>query len=193
MLRFAIALVLAGVVLAVGSPVAAQAPPPSAAGTWSGRIDVPSSPLQISVTLTGAAGGAWTGTIDIPAQGAKGLALANVAVSGAAVSFAIAGVPGNPAFTGTISADGARIAGTFSQGGATLAFELARGAAATPAAAPARPQEPKRPFPYIEEEVTYRNDAAGITLAGTLTKPSAGGPFPAVLLITGSGAQDRDE
>jgi pimeloyl-ACP methyl ester carboxylesterase len=50
-----------------------------------------------------------------------------------------------------------------------------------------------RPFPYREEEVTYRNEAAQIRLAGTLTLPPGSGPFPAVLLITGSGAQDRDE
>jgi len=56
-----------------------------------------------------------------------------------------------------------------------------------------RPQEPKKPYPYKEEEVTYENKEAGITLAGTLTFPFEKGPFPAVLLITGSGAQDRDE
>ncbi len=56
-----------------------------------------------------------------------------------------------------------------------------------------RPQEPGRPFPYEEVAIAYRNDAAGITFAGTLTKPQGAGPFPAVLLITGSGAQDRDE
>jgi fermentation-respiration switch protein FrsA (DUF1100 family) len=54
-----------------------------------------------------------------------------------------------------------------------------------------RPQEPKSPYPYRVEEVVYEN--AGITLAGTLTLPDSGAPFPAVLLISGSGAQDRDE
>ncbi len=59
---------------------------------------------------------------------------------------------------------------------------------------PSRPQEPRPPFPYIEEEVNYPNpDAPGVHLAGTLTRPSTGGPFPAVLLITGPGPQDRDE
>lgn len=59
---------------------------------------------------------------------------------------------------------------------------------------PSRPQEPKRPLPYIEEEVRYPNtEAPGVYLAGTFTKPSTGGPFPAVLLITGAGPQDRDE
>ena len=55
-----------------------------------------------------------------------------------------------------------------------------------------RPQEPKKPYPYVEEEVTYQNAKAGFTLAGTLTMPHTA-PFPAVILITGSGQQDRDE
>ncbi|MGV9415099.1 alpha/beta hydrolase family protein [Nocardia sp. NPDC003693] len=56
---------------------------------------------------------------------------------------------------------------------------------------PARSQEPKPPWPYRSEDVTYRSDA--ITVAGTLTLPRDGGPHPAVLLITGSGPQNRDE
>src|SRR5665648_483941 len=51
----------------------------------------------------------------------------------------------------------------------------------------------KKPYTYIEEEAIYENKEAGITLAGTLTLPSGNGPFPAVLLITGSGPQDRNE
>ena len=58
---------------------------------------------------------------------------------------------------------------------------------------PLRPQTPQPPFPYQQEEVTFRNDAANLRFAGTLTRPSAVRPVPAVLLITGSGAQDRDE
>lgn len=55
-----------------------------------------------------------------------------------------------------------------------------------------RPQEPTKPYPYREEEVAYENKKAGVKLAGTLTLPRSDGPFPAVLLITGSGPQDRD-
>ncbi|UGT41058.1 alpha/beta hydrolase [Nocardia yamanashiensis] len=58
-------------------------------------------------------------------------------------------------------------------------------------AAGARPQEPKPPWPYRSEEVGYRSGE--ITVAGTLTEPNGTGPFPAVVLITGSGAQDRNE
>ena len=59
--------------------------------------------------------------------------------------------------------------------------------------AEARPQEPKQPFPYYTEEVTFRNDGAGIMLSGTLTLPNKEGNFPAVVLITGSGPQSRNE
>jgi pimeloyl-ACP methyl ester carboxylesterase len=56
-----------------------------------------------------------------------------------------------------------------------------------------RPQEPKKPYPYDEEEVDYENKRDGVKLAGTLTLPRGKGPFPAALLITGSGPQDRNE
>ena len=57
----------------------------------------------------------------------------------------------------------------------------------------AKPQEPTSPFPYHVEGVVFPNDKAGITLAGTLTMPSQEGTFPAVILISGSGPQNRDE
>ena len=56
-----------------------------------------------------------------------------------------------------------------------------------------RPQEPTKPYPYYSEEVTFTNSQANITLAGTLTLPKKEGIFPAVILITGSGPQNRDE
>ncbi len=56
-----------------------------------------------------------------------------------------------------------------------------------------RPQRPLPPFPYEEQEVTFENAADGVKLAGTLTLPRGPGAHPAVILISGSGAQDRDE
>ncbi len=58
---------------------------------------------------------------------------------------------------------------------------------------PERPQHPKPPYPYQEQQVTFRNETDNVTLAGTLTIPAGDGPFPAAILITGSGPQDRDE
>jgi pimeloyl-ACP methyl ester carboxylesterase len=144
--------------------------------------------MAIAVTLATDAAGAWSGTLDIPAQGAKGLPLGNILVKGREIGFAMTGVPGDPRFAGTLADDGQTITGTFSQGAGAFPFELTRGS--LPVAA--RPQEPKPPFPYRAEDVTYRNEPAGLALAGTLTLPQGPGPFPAVLLITGSGAQDRN-
>lgn len=56
-----------------------------------------------------------------------------------------------------------------------------------------RPQTPEGPFPYIEEEVSITNTADNATLSGTLTYPKEGNTFVATILITGSGAQNRDE
>jgi hypothetical protein len=56
-----------------------------------------------------------------------------------------------------------------------------------------RPQTPRKPYPYREEDVLYKNSSADVSIAGTLTIPKGKGPFPAVLLIAGSGPSDRDE
>ncbi len=184
-------LLLVAATLAIAMPAFAQTAAASAAGTWAGHISLPPGPLAISVVLARDEAGAWSGTIDIPAQRARGLKLADVVVNDPSVTFEIAGVGGQPTFTGIRAGD--RISGTFSQNGGTFAFELGRGAAAAAPPRTPRPQEPKPPLPYSAEDVTYRNDAAGVRLAGTLTRPLTGGPFPAVVLITGSGAEDRDE
>jgi uncharacterized protein len=77
---------------------------------------------------------------------------------------------------------------------ALLAAAASAGARRAPAAAPPRsprPQEPSPPFPYVQREASY--DSGAVHLAGTLTLPPGSGPFPAVVLINGSGAQNRDE
>lgn len=164
---------------------------PSAAATWAGVISLPGVALDVTVVLRqDGATRAWSGTIDIPAQKAKALPLGGIHVDGAAVAFAITGVGGNPTFTGTMGADGATMTGAFTQGPVSAPFQLRR--TGPPTAAALRPQEPKPPFPYRVEDVAYRNDSADITIAGTLTLPQGAGPFPAVVLISGSGAQDRD-
>ena len=158
------------------------------AGHWEGHIEIPGQPIAVKVNLA-IDESDWRGTIDIPAQGAKGLPLSEIHVAeegeGMRVTFSIRGVPGNPTFDGTLQ-DGV-INGTFSQGGVTFGFRLSREIVS----GPVRPQEPKPPFPYQIEEVAFQN--GDINLAGTLTVPQGDGPFPAVLLISGSGLQDRDE
>jgi CubicO group peptidase (beta-lactamase class C family) len=108
-------------------PTAAQPPgSPTPAGRWEGEIATPGTALGVVVDLSQDAGGAWQGDVDIPLQGAKDLPLTGIAVDGAAVRFSIAGIPGEPTFAGTLSDDGATLAGDFTQGGATFPFTLGR-------------------------------------------------------------------
>jgi len=169
---------------AAARPATKQEPAPEFLGHWEGSIAVPGAALTVAVDLSHS-GGYWSGTADIPMQGAKGLPLSGIRIAGADVEFSLADIPGDPTFEGTLSEG--RISGTFTQAGARFAFELGR----EEKPAPARPQEPHPPFPYEQDEVAY--SSGPVTLAGTLTYPSRGRPFPAVILISGSGAQDRNE
>src|SRR5436305_14587651 len=80
-------------------------------GHWEGAIQVPGTPLAISVDFTAKAGGGLNATISIPAQGAKDLPLADISRNDNDIAFKITGVPGDPSFKGTLSADGAKISG----------------------------------------------------------------------------------
>lgn len=61
-----------------------------------------------------------------------------------------------------------------------------------PVAKPNRPQEPKKPYSYYVENITYENETAGVTIAGTFTRPALEGQYPVVILISGSGPNERD-
>lgn len=152
-------------------------------GPWTGRIEVSGITLQIRVVFAGESGG-LSATIDIPQQGAKGLPLRAVRLDGAAVRFELPAGPGVAVFDGTL--DGDLIAGSFTQGLAKGTFILKRGDVAPP-----KSPEPVETLPYATEEVTFGHGE--VSLAGTLSLPTGRGPFPAVVLISGSGPQTRDE
>jgi pimeloyl-ACP methyl ester carboxylesterase len=174
---------LAAALLVPGVAAAQVAP---IAGDWYGTLDG-KLPVVFHIKADG------TATLDSPAQNALGLKASVVAIGGK-VRLTLAALP--IAFEGTASADGKMLEGQLTQNGGSAPLIMSRtppAPAAAPAAAPIRPQTPKPPFPYRAEDVTYANPATGLKLAGTLTLPKGAGPFPAVLLITGSGAQDRDE
>ena len=154
---------------------------PSLEGNWEGNIQVASQDIGMVIRFTGS-GSEAKGMMDIPAQSAKDIPLNKVDLSAPKVYFEAFSGQRLAAYNGQVQEDGS-IAGSFTQGGYTGAFTLKRAAAkAAPTAVP---------VPYQQEEVTVKNGAA--SLAGTSTLPPAGGPFPAVVLISGSGAQNRDE
>jgi hypothetical protein len=153
------------------------------AGHWEGAIATVGGDLVVRLDLEPTAAG-WRGTLDIPQQGAEGLPVTGIAVEGERVRFRLAGVPGEPTFEGALTQG--EIRGTFTQTGARLPFRLGR----TPMPRPPRPQEPLGELPYRSEEVRVR--AGDLELACTLSVPPGSGPFPAVVLLSGSGAQNRD-
>jgi uncharacterized protein len=175
--------VAAAVAVAVAVSVSVSAAA-AVEGTWLGTLAVPGMPLRVAFKLAKAPGGAYRGTMVSVDQSSQEIACAPLAVDGARVRCEIPSLA--VVFDGALAGDA--IAGKFTQRGVSFDLKLAR-VAALPA--PARPQEPKPPFPYDAEDVAY--DGAGVRLAGTLTRPRGAGPFPAVLLLTGSGAQNRDE
>lgn len=103
----------------------ASAQTPTASGHWTGVLDTPAQALDLEVDLKPGTAPGWVGTISIAAQNLKAFPL-SVDVAGTSVSFTMPNVPGSPTFKGTLSADGATIAGDFSQGGGTLPLKLTR-------------------------------------------------------------------
>ena len=152
-------------------------------GDWWGELTVSDvASLRIALHIHEGPDGLGA-TMDSPDQGAMGLRASAVEIQGAAIVIQWANLG---ATYKAQRADGS-LEGLFAQGAAFLPLVLEPGTVE----APQRPQEPSRPLPYEEMDVTI--DADGHTLAGTLTLPAGEGPFPAVICITGSGPQDRDE
>jgi pimeloyl-ACP methyl ester carboxylesterase len=161
---------------------AAEAPP---VGDWTGRM----AGLRIVIHIERDSTGATRATLSSPDQGAMGLPVDAVAVRGDSLVIEMRAL--RAGYVARMLEGGDSLSGTWSQGPAALPLGMRRGGAAS---GPRRPQLPRPPFPYLEEHVTVPNPSApGVSLAGTLTLPPGKGPFPAVVLITGSGQQDRDE
>jgi hypothetical protein len=162
-------------------------PAKGVAGLWQGTLKVPGAELRVVFHIDKAADGKLSATLDSPDQGATGIPVGDCSFSNGRLRLAVRSISGS--FEGTLK-DDSTVEGTWTQGGASLPLVLKR---IEKVAQANRPQEPKRPYPYKEEEVEFENSSGGFTLAGTLTQPDSGGPFPAVVLISGSGPENRDE
>ena len=154
-------------------------------GDWAGAITPAGATLRLVLHVKTGAGGTVV-NLDSPDQLAYGVPLSSLKRDGQKITFDINGSH----YEGTLSADGRVIDGTWT--GVNYKGPLTFTSRPVATSGPKRPQTPQPPFPYRTEEVTVQS-APGVTLAGTLTLPQGKGPFPAVVMITGSGAQDRDE
>ena len=156
-------------------------------GMWSGKLDISSTKLEIIFEVWTDENGKPVAVMDVPMQGAKDIQTTVLKAEADSLALSVPMIRGT--FKGEFLNDSI-IQGEWKQSGMAFPLILAKTEVATELK---RPQTPKRPFPYIEEEVVYENKIAGIKLAGTFTFPQNGENLPVVILITGSGAQDRDE
>ena len=135
--------------------------------------------------------GSFTAFTDIPDEEAWEIPVDLTLSDGSVVGFEIYNI--RCTYEGKISKDGRTIEGKFKGpdgGGMPLVLERVDN---PPVRTSKRPQEPKKPYPYKEKEVFFENKIDNVKLAGTLTLPGSNGPYSAVLLISGSGPNDRDE
>jgi len=182
-IRFRFAIVAAAFVPAV---LHAQQSVARFLGEWTGTLATPAAKLRLGLTVArDSASGGLTGVMTSLDQGNAKIP-ATLALHGDTLVVSM------PAAQATYAAvlDAAKdsLRGTFTQG-APLPLDMGR--ASSPTARP-RPQEPKPPFPYSSREVSVES-VPGVRLAGTILMPAGAGPFPAVVMVTGSGPQNRNE
>ena len=149
-------------------------------GTWSGELNAGFQKIKVVLNLSDDG----KCTLDSPDQGAFGIPGTTNFVSVDSVNVSVASL--NASYGARLQ--NGELKGTFTQNGFKLPLSLKPGGKVELK----RPQNPQPPYPYTTEEVTFQNTKAGATLAGTLTIPAGGSKY-VLLMVTGSGAQNRDE
>jgi pimeloyl-ACP methyl ester carboxylesterase len=156
-------------------------------GLWQGALEAHGLRLRFQLHVFHDPNGELIAALDSLDQFVSGVPAAKVSLKENAFHFEIPGL--SSAYDGVLDATKNKISGEWSQNQSKdkLTFERSDQPLEL-----RRPQNPAQPYPYREEEVKFSNGPAGISLAGTLTLPKGNGPFPAAVLIAGSGPQDRD-
>lgn len=171
----------------VGTPWAIESSAKELEGTWYGILEFAGVKLRVIFHIHCPKLDACAGTVDSPDQGAEGIPLSKAGMENGKVRFECDAIAGK--FLGSWKNGNETLVGDWIQGGARVPLELKR----TPPPKNLRPQEPKPPFPYEISSIEFPGGDKGVRLSGTLTKPKGPGPFPAIVLVSGSGPQDRDE
>lgn len=153
-------------------------------GLWYGKLAIQGQELRLNLHLAKDKN-TWKGTLDSPDQGAFGIPASKVEILGDRLTFEVKNI--GVSYTGIIK--GEEIQGVFKQSSMSIPMVLSRKELVLEK--PKRPQDPIPPFPYKEEEAVFKNGES--RLVGTLTLPAGEGPFSAVVLVSGSGPQDRNE
>ncbi len=157
-------------------------------GVWQSALETHGLRFRLQLHVSHDTQGELIAALDSLDQGVSGLPAIHVTQKESAFHFEIPAIDG--VFDGALNAAKNSIAGEWTQNDAKEKFEFKRSDQPLELR---RPQNPSKPYPYREEEISFPNAAAGVTLAGTLTLPMGPGPFAAAVLIAGSGPQDRDE
>jgi pimeloyl-ACP methyl ester carboxylesterase len=155
-------------------------------GQWNGELNIQGTQLRLILHITSSSDG-YTSTLDSPDQGAKGIPVTSTTFTDQILKFQVANL--GIQYTGELKNN--IITGTFKQRAGSFPMNLSREIIEKKVVV--RAQEPASPYPYYSEEVKFENKNEKIVLAGTLTLPKKEGNFPAVILITGSGPQNRNE
>lgn len=158
-----------------------------ATGNWSGKLDLPGMELEVIFKISSLSKTEFAAVMDVPAQGAKDVPVSHALVTNDSMVLKVEMVRGN--FSGEFVND-STVEGIWKQSGNEFPLVLLKTDKVTELK---RPQTPQKPFRYLSQEVEYTNRKSGLKLAGTLTFPPAAKNCPAVILISGSGEQDRDE
>ena len=158
-----------------------------AEGVWQGALEGNGMRLRLQLHVSHDDQKQLVAALDSPDQQVSGLPAIKVRQKDAAFHFEIPVVTG--VYDGTLNAAKTTITGSWTQNGIEQKLNFKRSDQLLELV---RPQDPVKPYPYKEEEIFFPNERAKITLAGTLTLPRGPGPFPAAILLSGSGPQDRD-
>jgi len=155
-------------------------------GKWNGVLNVQGTQLRLVFNVD-KSGAGFSATMDSPDQGANGIPVTKTTFENDSIKFEVANL--RITYVGKLKDN--EIIGNFSQSGQAFPMNLSRNEIEKLILK--RPQEPKKPYPYYSEAVTFENTKANISLSGTLTLPKKEGVYPVVILISGSGPQNRDE
>jgi hypothetical protein len=155
---------------------------------YEGKLKIQTQELRLVLKISENDDGTLGAFLDSPDQGAKDIPVSKIIITSDSLNFECAAIGAK--YFGEIVKDSGYVKGNFTQGGMSLPLNLSK--VAKPSEVK-RPQTPIPPFPYNSEDVVFDNTDINIKLAGTLTYPKDGNSFPAVVMVTGSGPQDRDE